>query len=235
MAALYIVVPAAGGGHRMQQAIPKQYLPLAGKAIVERSIDALLCLAPASITVALALDDTRFATLDCVKNPLVHSIQGGSSRAVSVLNALHHLSHVAKDDDWVLVHDAARPLVKARDLARLVARLAHHPVGGVLATPAIDTLKQVDEHGSVIKTLAREGIWRALTPQMARFSLLRAAIERCLMDAIDPTDEAMALEYSGYHPLIVEGSADNIKITHTIDLIIAEQLWQQRVSDMDTS
>lgn len=229
MTALYIVVPAAGGGHRMQQAIPKQYLHLSGKAIVERSLDALLSLEPMSITVALAADDTRFVQLGCAKDPRVHSILGGNSRAASVLNALHHLSSVAKTDDWVLVHDAARPLVKACDLARLVARLANHPVGGLLATPAIDTLKQVDPHGSVIKTLARQGIWRALTPQMARFSLLRAAIERCLTDGVDPTDEAMALEYNGYHPLIVEGSADNIKITHAIDLIIAEQLWQQRL------
>lgn len=233
MTALYIVVPAAGNGQRMQQSVPKQYLYLCGKAIVERSIDALLRLEPASITVALALDDTRFATLDCAKNPRVHGIQGGRSRATSVLAALHHLSSVALADDWVLVHDAARPLVTTADLTRLTTRLADHPVGGLLATPAIDTLKQVDLHGCVIKTLARDGVWRALTPQMARYGLLREAIERCLIDGLEPTDEAMALEYNGHHPLIVEGSADNIKITHAIDLITAEQLWQSRTSDIN--
>lgn len=233
MTALYIVVPAAGNGQRMQQSVPKQYLHLCGKAVVERSIEALLCLKPASITVALALDDTRFAALNCAKDPRVHSIQGGSSRAASVLAALQHLSNVAHTDDWVLVHDAARPLVTIADLRHLTTRLTNHPVGGLLATPAIDTLKQVDEHGCVIKTLARKGVWRALTPQMARYGILREAIERCLMDGLEPTDEAMALEYSGHKPMIVEGSADNIKITHAIDLITAEQIWQQRMADMN--
>lgn len=221
----YIIVPAAGGGTRMQQDTPKQYLPLDGQCILERTLHTLLSVPDIhQVIVALAPHDAYFDTLAICQQPRLTRITGGASRAASVLQALNHLTATAHADDWVLVHDAARPLVRLSDIATLRATLHDHPIGGILATPVSDTLKQVDTSLNIHSTIDRSILWRALTPQMARYGLLKAALSACLTQGIKPTDEAQALEQAGFTPRIVEGCSDNIKITYPMDLLLAEQI-----------
>lgn len=221
----FIVVPAAGNGQRMQQFIAKQYLHLAGKPVLTHTLETLLAVpAISQLIIALAPDDLLFDRLISITDPRLIRIKGGVTRAASVLNALNHLNPIAKDDDWVLVHDAARPFISQQDIAHLRSQLAEHPVGGLLATPVTDTLKQVDADLTIQKTLNRQTLWRALTPQMCRYGLLKAALNHCLAQQITITDEAMAMEQCNHAMQIIEGSSDNIKITYPIDLMIAEQL-----------
>jgi len=225
----YIIVPAAGGGTRMQQPIPKQYLNLAGKPVLEHTLTTLLAIPfIARVVVALSSDDLFFNSLASATHPRLTQVQGGNSRASSVLNALNALSTIAEPHDWVLVHDAARPLVTLKDIDHLRVTLANHPIGGILATPVTDTLKQSDAQLKTCLTVARDTLWRALTPQMCRYGLLKQALSHCLNANLGITDEAMALETLGQTMQIVEGSADNIKITYPIDLLIAEQLLLTR-------
>lgn len=228
MPTTFIIVPAAGGGQRMQHATPKQYLDLAGTPILERTLNTLLAVPDiAQVVVALALDDTHFKHLTCSNHPRLQHVIGGASRAASVLNALNHLVSVAQPQDWVLVHDAARPLVHLADIAHLRLSLHDHPVGGILAAPVTDTLKHVHSDTQISHTLDRSTLWRALTPQLCRFGLLKQALEHGLAQRLDLTDEAMALETLGHYPTIVAGSPDNIKITYPIDLQLAALLIGQ--------
>jgi 2-C-methyl-D-erythritol 4-phosphate cytidylyltransferase len=157
-------------------------------------------------------------------NVLVTTALGGSHRSASVRNALAALQQRAKPDDWVLVHDAARPCVPPADIERLVSRLELHPVGGLLAAPAADTLKSAGEGGQVARTVDRSGLWRALTPQMFRYRRLCEALDSAAAAGRTPTDESQAIEWLGDQPLLVEGSAANIKITSPEDLLIAAAL-----------
>lgn len=224
-ATTYIIIPAAGGGTRMQQPTPKQYLSLAGKPVLEHTLTTLLAVPDiAGLVIALAPDDLFFAHLTSATHPRITQVHGGDSRAASVLNALNALTPIAQPHDWVLVHDAARPLVRLSDIAQLRTTLQDHPVGGILATPVTDTLKQSNAQGHICATVARDALWRALTPQMCRYGLLKQALNHCLQANIAITDEAMALESLGHTLQIIEGAFDNIKITYPIDLLIAEQL-----------
>ena len=221
----YIIVPAAGGGRRMQHSTAKQYLTLAGKPILEHTLATLLAVPDIQqVLVALSLDDQQFNHLPSAKHPRLMTLIGGNSRAESVLNALQSLSAVATAQDWILVHDGARPLVSLSDIAQLRHLLIDHPIGGILATPVTDTLKQVNAEQQIQTTLARETLWRALTPQLCRYGLLTHALKHCLNQQIAITDEAMALEQCGHSLQVVEGSSDNIKITYPIDLALAEQV-----------
>lgn len=225
----YIIVPAAGEGTRMQQNMPKQYLELAGKAVLEHTLNALLAIPHIQhIVVALAPDDVFFEHLSASRHPRVMRVNGGTSRAASVLNALNALRTEAQAHDWILVHDAARPLVRQEDIHQLRTTLADHPVGGILASPVTDTLKRVGADLQIQQTLERDTLWRALTPQMCRYDLLKSALTTCLSKNIPVTDEAMALEYGGLNLQIVEGASDNIKITYPIDLLLAEQILANR-------
>jgi 2-C-methyl-D-erythritol 4-phosphate cytidylyltransferase len=145
-----------------------------------------------------------------------------------VLNGLNALSDSAQADDWVLVHDAARPCVRQQDLRLLIDTLEDHTVGGLLGTPVHDTMKKTDVQGVIIETLERNFLWHACTPQMFRYGLLRAALIKALEDGYEVTDEASAMEHAGYRPLMVEGHADNIKITRPEDLPLAEYFLQQQ-------
>ncbi len=224
----YVVVPAAGSGKRMGAAVPKQYLTLAGKPVLQHTLERLLAVEEIRhVMVALAADDGRWLQLPAASHPRILTTVGGAERADSVLAGLHALEEIAQDQDWVLVHDAARPCLKPDDVIRLLGHLMDDPVGGILALPSVDTLKQV-EGDAILGTLDRTTVWRALTPQMFRYRLLRDALEQALKAGQVITDESNALEYAGYRPRIVEGSPDNIKITRPEDLPLAEFYLGQR-------
>jgi len=180
--------------------------------------------------VALAAADGHFARLPLRSRATV--APGGGERSESVLSALRALAPEAQASDWVLVHDAARPCLDAQDLERLVSRLAQHPVGGLLGVRVADTLKRSEPDGqpvsAVLGTQERAGLWRALTPQMFRYGALRAALDAAHAAGRHPSDEAQALEWQGERPLLVEGSASNLKVTTAADLVLAAAILRAR-------
>jgi 2-C-methyl-D-erythritol 4-phosphate cytidylyltransferase len=299
----WLVMPAAGVGRRFGNTKPKQYAPLQGRTVIEWALAPFLAdPSCAGVSVSLAADDpywgevaARLAKLPG-RTPELIFAGGGVERSHSVRKGLAALGTRAAADDWVLVHDAARPCLSANDLQHLLDRLDSHPVGGLLATPAADTLKRAsteprtsadsrpsatprssaerrrrtefvtrseslprtephtatesgtsDQRGpsaqprpsaepraipnadpEVAQTVDRAGLWRALTPQMFRYELLCDALDRAIANGRLPTDEAQALEWVGEHPVLVQGSAANIKITSADDLILAAALLNAR-------
>ncbi|NBV75364.1 MAG: 2-C-methyl-D-erythritol 4-phosphate cytidylyltransferase [Methylococcaceae bacterium] len=223
----WAVVPAAGVGKRMQADRPKQYLPLLGQTVIEHTLQRLLGSgAFQAVSVAISVEDPYWPELPISQNPAVITAPGGKERADSVLSALKALEGKAHEDDWVLVHDAARPCITSGDIQRLIASLAQHPVGGILALSSHDTLKQV-EGDQIVATINRQQIWRALTPQMFRYGMLRQALQNTEGNPA-VTDEASALELLGFRPSIVEGRPDNIKITRPEDLELAAFYMEQQ-------
>ena len=230
----WLVMPAAGAGRRFGERVPKQYAALRGRTVIEWALAPFLadgrC---AGAAVALASGDSWWPKV-AERIPAVTVCQGGAERSESVRNALLALNRRAGKDDWVLVHDAARPCLPGGDLDRLIAQAGAHPVGGVLALPVADTLKRAgatESKGVVASgapaieaTVDRVGLWRASTPQMFRFGLLLSALDAALAGKRFPTDESQALEWQGHQPLLVEGSAANIKVTTAADLALAESL-----------
>jgi len=225
---IWFVVPAAGVGSRFGGDLPKQYITLSGKTIIEHTLERLLAVKPSGIVVAISPEDELWHTLGVSRHPLVRSVTGGSERAHSVSHALAALAEQAADDDWVLVHDVARPCVRVDDILRLLDTLKESSVGGILAAPASDTIKVVTERCKVTKTLDRSVLWSAMTPQMFRYGLLTESLTQALLQKIIPTDEAMAVELAGFSPEVVPGCRDNIKITRQEDLAIAAAIlaWQ---------
>ncbi len=225
----WAVVPAAGVGRRMGAAVPKQYLSLAGRPVIERTIERL-CRHPAieAVVVALSPEDGYWPAIERDFGKPVVTAKGGAERCYSVLNGLEALAGRAAADDWVLVHDAARPCLRSDDIDRLIETLAGHEVGGILGVPVADTVKRCDESGTIVETVDRAGLWRAMTPQMFRFETLRRALRRALDDAFLVTDEASAIEHAGLRPRMVEGHGDNIKITRPEDLALAELYLRQQ-------
>lgn len=213
------VVPAAGIGSRMQAQCPKQYLTIGDKTILEHAVAALLrhgCVS--EVVVALSPDDGWFDTLPLAAHPQVKKVTGGAQRADSVLAGLN----AASQADWVLVHDAARPCLHPDDLTRLLAIAEHSRVGGILASPVRDTMKRGEPGlANIAHTVARDDLWHALTPQFFPLELLHDCLSRALREGATITDEASALEYCGYHPELVSGRADNIKVTRPEDLALA--------------
>lgn len=216
----WAVVPAAGSGIRMGGDRPKQYLPVAGKAVLQHTLERLHAAGVAGIVVCLAAHDDAWPHLTLPPCPIIVAM-GGAERCHSVVNGLNALATRAQPDDWVLVHDAARPCVRVADIHKLMTTLAHHPVGGLLAIPVRDTLKRADIDGQVVETVNRSHLWHALTPQMFRLHTLAMALGHVIERGELVTDEAQAMERCGYKPLLVEGHADNIKITHPQDLSLA--------------
>ena len=153
---------------------------------------------------------------------------GGAERCHSVLNGLEALQSEAAPDDWVLVHDAARPCVRQQDLKQLCQQLSGHAVGGLLGVPARDTMKQANRYFEIETTVPRNNLWHAFTPQMFRYGLLHEALGSALAAGLEVTDEASAMEHAGHQPLMVEGHADNIKITRPEDLLLAEWYLRQQ-------
>ena len=217
----WAVVPAAGVGKRMGADVPKQYLEVFGKPVLQHTLERLLSVeALAGIAVALGVEDGYWPELPCSNHPKIHRAPGWKERADSVLSGLNRLEGLAAPDDWVLVHDAARLCLTKADVEKLMATLRDDPVGGILALPVSDTLKDV-EGRDIVETIDRSRIWRALTPQMFRFALLRHALMDAAMRKLVVTDEASAIELQGLRPKIVEGRPDNIKITRPEDLPLA--------------
>lgn len=228
MAALryWVVMPAAGTSQRMGLDTPKQYLPLHGATVIETSLDVFLKhSAITGVVVAIHQDDKSWDQLAVKSSDKVHSVLGGKSRSESVLNAIRYLENTsAEDQDFVIVHDAARPCLRSSDVDLLIQQFEGDDVGGILAAPVSDTLKIVENRAgavTVVKTLNRESIWRALTPQMFRLSVLSRALKYCVKQNIAITDEASAVEQLGLSVNLVRGQSDNIKITHAEDLALA--------------
>ncbi len=221
----WALVPAAGVGQRMGSAVPKQYLNLAGRPVLAHALATLLDHPRlAGVVVAIGAEDERWppvAASLATDKPL-RVVTGGAERCHSVLKGLEALRQWADPTDWVLVHDAARPCLTPGDLDRLIATLADDPIGGLLAVPVRDTLKQADGSGRSAATVDRSQLWHALTPQMFRLTMLHEALHAALARGLQVTDEAAAMEAAGFAPRLVEGRADNLKITRPEDLALAE-------------
>lgn len=216
------VVPAAGVGSRMGRATPKQYLTLRGELVIDHSLQRLLAVDGVErVVVALSAEDRWWPQTRHAHHPRVTQTPGGRERYHSVLNGLKALEGIAADADWVLVHDAARPCVRSADIRTLLERIADHPCGGLLAKPVHDTMKRADAAGQITATVDRDGLWHAFTPQAFRYAALRGALAAAMDAGVPVTDEASAMEYAGHAPLLVEGAADNLKITRPADLALA--------------
>lgn len=216
----------------MQANLPKQYLPLRGRPILAHALERLCTHRRVQgVMVGIAPDDDRWrgqAPEWARFARLLGSYAGGATRAHTVLNGLVALGAHARPDDWVLVHDAVRPCVRASDIDRLIAEVEHSAHGGLLALPMADTVKRADAQDCVVETVPRAGLWRALTPQMFRFDSLRNALQQALAQGIEITDEAMAIELAGGRPRLVAGHPDNIKVTLPGDLALAELFLNQQ-------
>jgi 2-C-methyl-D-erythritol 4-phosphate cytidylyltransferase len=227
--AYWAVVPAAGIGRRMGASIPKQFLALGKQTVLEHSLESLWNGVVLKGLVLVSEGHPALASIQELyrEHPMIR-VAGGTQRCHSVLNGLDALAGKAREDDWVLVHDAARPCVRQHDLKQLCSQLAHHKVGGLLGVLARDTMKRADSDFRVENTVERRGLWHAFTPQMFRYELLRSALSTAIADGFEVTDEASAMEHIGHRPLMVEGHADNIKITRPDDLPLAEFYLQQQ-------
>jgi len=218
----YAVVPAAGGGTRLGAALPKQYLDLHGECMLHRTIDALLAEPRlVGIVVVLSPTDPRRPAPGRFDSRVRFVAVGGATRADSVAAGIDQLDVAA--DDWVLVHDAARPGLSPGALARLIDEVGDDAVGGLLAMPVADTVKRCDDNGRVCKTVDRDGLWAAQTPQMFRVGLLKRALSG---ERLGITDEASAVERLGLRPRLVRGEPANFKVTLAEDLQLATALQQ---------
>jgi 2-C-methyl-D-erythritol 4-phosphate cytidylyltransferase len=225
MSDFYALVPAAGSGSRMGGGLPKQYLPLAGSPMIYHALARLCgCAEIGTVFVVLAPDDAFFALYDWSEfgDKLQPLYCGGATRAESVLNGL--MAAELEPDDWVLVHDAARPCLSEVQLAKMITELREDEVGGILAVPVADTLKRADGAGRITVTEPRDRLWQAQTPQMFRTGLLLQALQA----APEVTDEASAVEALGLHPRLVEGETSNFKVTYSQDMQLAELLLHAR-------
>lgn len=232
----WAVVPAAGAGRRMNVDIPKQYLEIKGKPLMVHTLERLMDFPLLEkIVVVLDQDDEHYPEIELLRHPRIRLAKGGSQRSLSVLNGLRVLLDMAEANDWVLVHDVARPCVRRADLDWLVDQLRDHSVGGLLATPVTDTIKRAGVDGRVVKTVTRQGLWHALTPQMFRLGMLHDAMAAAIASELPVTDEASAVEYSGRHPVLVEGHADNIKVTRGTDLALASLYIEQQSKLIEVS
>lgn len=225
MSDFHALVPAAGFGARMGHELPKQYLPLAGRPMIFHALVTLCaCEQISTVFVVLSAEDTQFSQYDFSScgDKLQPLYCGGATRAESVTNGL--LAAELEPDDWVLVHDAARPCLTQAHVQKLIAALRDDAVGGLLAVPVADTLKRADAAGRVLRTESREQLWQAQTPQMFRAGLLATALRQCS----DVTDDASAIEALGLQPKLVACEATNFKVTYPQDLLLAELLLNQK-------
>jgi 2-C-methyl-D-erythritol 4-phosphate cytidylyltransferase len=218
----WAVLPAAGIGSRLASALPKQYLQVAGQSILEHSLAALLaCRRIEAVAVALHPDDTRARALPLLGDSRVKCTLGGAQRSDSVLAGLLELARYAKPEDWVLVHDAARPCLRPVNIEELMDRVIATGIGGILAEPVVDTIKQATAEDMVARTVDRNGMWRAQTPQMFRLVELQRALQSALEQGLAVTDEASAMEMAGHRVQLVPGSPSNLKVTVPADLDLA--------------
>ncbi|WP_426699805.1 2-C-methyl-D-erythritol 4-phosphate cytidylyltransferase [Rhodanobacter sp. Col0626] len=221
---VWCVVPAAGRGTRVGGDCPKQYLPLAGRPLIEHTLERLAAHPRiGGLLVVLGAGDTHWPGVDTLNGKPVSTVIGGAERSDSVLAGVDALPVTVGADDFVLVHDAARPCVRLADIGKLID-LAGALDGGLLGAPLRDTLKYADVTGRSERTEPRDRRWRAFTPQMFRRGQLSAALREAARRGVNVSDEAMAMELAGFRPLLVEGAEDNIKVTTTADFALAEFL-----------
>jgi 2-C-methyl-D-erythritol 4-phosphate cytidylyltransferase len=229
MAQFHVLIPAAGFGQRIGAEIPKQYLLLLGKPLIQHTLTIFMdCPRISSVSVVLSAEDVYWEATSAVTNSemLQNSkikVQrcGGAARSATVLNGLLSMQDSLEADDWVLVHDAVRPCLSLASLDNLLDTLENDTVGGLLAIPLADTLKRTDTEQRVAATLPREGLWLAQTPQMFRYGLLTKALQQ---SGDTPTDEAQAVEALGFKPKLVAGELRNLKVTYPQDLVLAEAI-----------
>jgi len=231
-----VIIPAAGIGRRMGQSKPKQYLPILNLSMIEHTLNSFISLSWIDkIFVAIAENDTDWSQLTISKHPKIETVIGGTDRVHSVQNALNALQKFAKNNDYIFVHDAARPCIHSDDLEQLYVEMQHSDSGVILADKISDTLKrsaflqQNEGLPQILETVPRENMWRALTPQVFQNKLLKDAfayVEQHQCDTI--TDEASAIEAFGYLPKLLQGRPDNIKITEPQDRILACSILQNR-------
>jgi 2-C-methyl-D-erythritol 4-phosphate cytidylyltransferase len=232
---VWVVVPAAGIGKRMQSEIPKQYIKIKGKTILEHTLDCFINHPEvAGCVVALASEDPYWKSLSVHASegdfPL-YSVEGGDERSESVAQALEYLSVVGKlkEDSWVMVHDAARPCLSQQDITRLLSLKSEDGNGGILASPVRDTMKRAKSGQAIIShTESRDDLWHALTPQLFKLGELTTALEYCFENGIDVTDEASAMEAKNYKVSLIEGDSSNIKVTRPADIELATWLLSQK-------
>jgi 2-C-methyl-D-erythritol 4-phosphate cytidylyltransferase len=232
----YLVIPAAGSGRRFAAVTPKQYAPLAGATVIEHALAPFEADADClGLVIALAPDDPHWDAVAARRRRPVVRAQGGAERALSVRSGLAALGASARDDDWVMVHDAARPCLTTPDLLRLKQSLEGDPTGGLLAVPLADTLKRaidIDaENAQVDGTIDRAGLWRAATPQCFRLGTLTRALDGAIAAGRVPTDEAQAVEWAGGRPRLIPCRADNIKVTTSEDLVLAAAILATRSTE----
>jgi 2-C-methyl-D-erythritol 4-phosphate cytidylyltransferase len=228
----FLVIPAAGSGRRFAASVPKQYAALDSSTVIEHA------LAPfesdpdcTGIVAVVAGDDPHWPPIAARRTRIIEAAPGGAERVHSVRAGLAALSKHAREEDWVMVHDAARPCFRTADLALLKKELAAHEVGGLLAIPLADTLKRAANAAdppAVESTVDRSALWRAVTPQVFRFGHLSRALDAALAAGKIPTDEAQAIEWLGFRPRLVAGRPDNIKVTTADDLKLAAAILAQR-------
>ena len=228
---VWALVPAAGKGTRMGGDIPKQYLQLCGEPVLHWTLSRL-CASEAVSGVVVGLDpqDSQWSTLS-YQHPKFRGIfRGGCERQDTVLNGLSHLleSCIAGSGDWIAVHDAVRPCVAPEDIDRVIERALSVPGGAVLGSRLHDTLKRSDNQEQIIGTLERDNVWQAFTPQVFPLEKLKAALEVARDRGVPVTDESMAMELSGAHPVMVQGSITNIKITCQQDMYLASRLFEEK-------
>ena len=225
---IWAIIPAAGSGSRFSKTALKQYQTILDKTVLEHTVARLNSLNLAGYVLAIGKDDDVAKTLQLSNLEKAHFCLGGAERVHSVLNGLNHLSQFASNDDWVFVHDAARPCVSVESLNALVETATSKNQNAILAIPVRDTLKRVVHAQEIESTVNREQLWQAQTPQIAKLGELKMAIEKALADGITITDEASALEYAGFAVSVVQGRADNIKITYPDDLALATLILQSQ-------
>lgn len=225
MSRFVALVPAAGAGSRMGGGRPKQYLPLLGRPLIAHTLSSLSRHPRIErIFVVISVGDTWWDAQAIELEKLTVLRCGGSTRAQSVVSGLRHMAREVSADDWVLVHDAARPCLQQEHLDAMLQELEDDPVGGILAVPVADTLKRADAGRQIAATVPRENLWQAQTPQMFRHGTLLDALDQA---GDDVTDEASALEQMGFKPRLVEGDVRNLKVTYPRDLELATLILQQ--------
>ncbi len=232
---IWAIVPAAGIGKRMQSEVSKQYLPLNGRPVLEYTVNTLLQNKNITgLVVALQTDDVYWPDINIRSQKPVIRTTGGKERADSVLNAINELFKCEQfdaDSDWVMVHDAVRPCLRQQDIDKLVIEVAEDSNGGLLALPVRDTMKRQNTNRSVAtvdKTVERENLWHALTPQYFPAKKLKNALQKAQLDNLNITDESSAMELAGSSPKLVQGHEDNIKITRPDDLRMASLYLQSQ-------
>lgn len=234
LAPVWVVIPAAGIGSRMESELPKQYIHVAGKTVIEHTLRCFINHPDvAGIIVALGSDDPYWKQLNIESGDTpIYTVEGGEERSDSVAQALDYLSMVERADDnmWVMVHDAARPCVSQSDIKAILEIRADEIVGGILATPVRDTMKRgfsdktLPDECNILNTESRENLWHALTPQLFKLGPLKNALQTCKDKLVVVTDEASAFEALGEHPRLILGGQDNIKVTYPSDIEYADFL-----------